>query len=99
MTRVLVDEDVLGLHVAMHDPALVRVRECGGHVAEDSVDALEGAGATLVQHLAERPPGNELHDEREASIAHSSNRVECDDVRMAHLCDSPCLASEPRDRL
>ena len=61
----------------MHDPALVRVSQCGGHIAEDSVDALEGAGASLVQHLAERASGNELHDEREASVAHSSNRVSC----------------------
>ena len=48
-----VEQDVVGLDVAVHDAALVRVGERVGDVAQDAARLVDGQRAVLVQALGE----------------------------------------------
>ena len=54
--------DVFGLHVAVHDPLGVRVRERVGYFGSDLDGVVDAQRPTAVQSCSERVPGNEGHD-------------------------------------
>src|SRR2546422_7650303 len=66
---VLIEHDVVGLDVAVHDPALVRVREGPGDLDEDLADFGRGERAAGGEHARERLAAQELHDEVDDAAA------------------------------
>ena len=91
------DEDVGGLDVAMHQAALVRGVERGGHRRDDAQHALEGQLAA-VDDLAQVGPGDEAHREvQDAAILAAA--VDGDDVRVLERCREPSLRLEPPHRV
>ena len=94
---VLADHHVLGLDVAMDEPALVRRLERARDVDEPAQRRGERQlGAA--DELAERRPDHVFHREVEAAggLADVEDR---DDVRVAERGDGARLAKEPRREL
>jgi hypothetical protein len=94
-----VEEDVLRLHVAVHDAARVHGGQRGGDVAQHALGALRWEGALLANDVLERAPAHELHDEGEPALAQPPDRMDGDDVRVVELGDRPRLASQARHHL
>ncbi len=89
-----VDDDVVGLHVAVDDPVLVGVREGEREPVGDLRRAPGGKLAFLDELLAL----DELHDEV-GPPAHGSGVVDLDYVPVAELADRGRLAPEAFERL
>src|SRR4051812_4368318 len=70
--RVLaLQQDVLGLHVAMDDALLVRVRESVGDLAQYEDGLLDWHKPLAVHALAKRLTRDERHHVVEKSVAHA----------------------------
>ncbi len=95
---VLVEHDVVGLDVAVHDAALVRVREGARHLDEDLTDLARGERAARGQHGRQWLAAQKLHDEIDhpAGFADAVNR---DDAGVLELGGRTGLALEPLDEL
>src|SRR5213075_1930820 len=91
----MLEEDVLRLHVAMHDAGGMRVRERGEDLDRDRGGDLRRKRAVLLEHLAERLSANELDDEELLVVLLGRRDVEdLDDVRMTQLGDRLRLGGE-----
>ena len=92
---LLVDEDVVGLDVAMDDPVRVREGERVGHLAQHA--AHEGYRRTRLaaQALRQALAVDEAHDEEHQPVA-LVHRVDGDDVGMAELGRRLRFAQEAR---
>src|SRR5436309_10972913 len=95
---VLVEHDVVGLDVAMHDAALVRVREGARHLYQDLPDLGRGERTARGQHGRERLAAQELHDEIDhpAGLADAIDR---NDAGVLELGGRAGFALEPLDEL
>ena len=62
------DDEVLGLDVAMDNPARMRVREPGARLHHDLRDALRGEDAVLLEDRTQLDAGEELHREIEEAV-------------------------------
>ena len=63
------DDDVLGLQIAVNDVEVVGLGEGGEHLAEDVDDALEGERPLFVDDAGQVFPAEELHDQVELRAA------------------------------
>jgi hypothetical protein len=95
---VAVDDDVLGLEVAVEDPVPVRVRDREGDLADEPrrASGLEGTG--LLDDAAERRPGRELHHVVRL-VPLEPGAEEADDPRMRDPGEGLRLALEPSERI
>src|SRR2546425_5615371 len=89
---------VVGLDVAVHDPALVRVREGPGDLNEDLADFGRGERAARGEHARERLAAQELHDEVDDAAA-LADAVDRDDAGVLELGRGAGLALEALDEL
>ena len=87
------EQDVLRLHVAVHDPAFVRVAERVEHLASDTHGLGERKGPFAHELHAQRFPSHERHGvpEQVAAAAGSQHRH---DVRVLQVRDHLDLAPE-----
>ena len=89
------EQDVLRLHVAMHEALPMREVEAGAHLLCDAERVLYGQRPALEQPLAQRAAGHVWLD----VVQHPGGfaRVdEWDDVWVGKLCGDADLAQEPR---
>ena len=87
-------QDVVGLHVAVHEPLRMRVRERPRHLAQHA-RALGARERTARAHaLRERLAVHERHHIEDEALA-ILDRVDRDDVRVRELGREPRLAQEP----
>jgi hypothetical protein len=91
------DQDVGRLHVAVHQPALVRGIERRGNRVGDSLDAVHIELAP-VDDLAQVGARHEAHRQVEDALEFPAP-VNGDDVRMLQRGRQPGLGLEARDRL
>src|SRR2546425_7863188 len=96
--RSLIEHDVVGLDVAVHDPALVRVREGPGDLDEDLADFGRGERAARGEHARERLAAQELHDEVDDAAA-LADAVDRDDAGVLELGRGAGLALEALDEI
>ncbi len=91
---VLAQQDVVGLHVAMHEALAVRVVQRLGHFAHDT--QRERHVARLAVFLQHRAAGHVLHRDIEV-IAMPADVMDADDMRMVQLrCDARLRAGTAR---
>jgi hypothetical protein len=82
---VVVEHDVGGLHVAVHDAALVRVPQGASGFPQHPLDVVGGEGLLLLlQHVLERGAGDVLHHEI-VEPAFALDAVDRDDVGVVEL--------------
>ncbi len=95
---VLVEHDVVGLDVAVHDAALVRVGEGARNLDQDLTDLAGGERAARGQHGRQWLATQELHDEIDhpAGLADAIDR---DDAGVLELGGRTGFALEPLDEL
>ena len=95
---VLVEHDVVGLDVAMHDAALVRVREGARHLHQDLPDLGRRERTARGQHGRERLAAQKLHDkiDHPAGLADAIDR---NDAGVLELGGRAGFALEPLDEL
>src|SRR5438128_8860354 len=95
---VLVEHDVVGLDVAMHDAALVRVREGARHLHQDLPDLSRRERTARGQHGRERFAAQKLHDkiDHPAGLADAIDR---NDAGVLELGGRAGFALEPLDEL
>ncbi len=90
-------DDVLGLHVPVHEPAVVRGGEPARHVGEPAQPRRERDGA-VTGARAERAPLHELHREvggsGQLAFRDLVHVVDRDDVRVLELRRDPRLAQD-----
>src|SRR5439155_3892805 len=90
-----IDDDVRGLHIAVHDAGGVRRVEGGRDLAHDSRDLVRRQGTTLCDEVAQGLAGHELHDHE--CVRAVTTLVEYrDHVRVDDSGGAPRLIREPR---
>ena len=92
------EENVLGLDVAMDDPARMRVRERGGDLAGDAECVAYGELAFAVETGAERLPLDQRHHVEEQPVGASvggAGVVEREDVGVPERRGGPDLPEKP----
>jgi hypothetical protein len=94
----LVEQDVLRLHVAVHDAVGVRVREAARRLADEPERILDRQRPAGRQVLLQVRPADELEDDVLA-VLHLAAVDHRDEVRVRELRDRPRLAAEARDVL
>ena len=92
--RLLGEEDVLGLDVAVNHPSGVHVRERLEHVGDD-LDRSHAPHAVPLHRLAEVDALELLHDEVAHPVRGRPDVVDLDDVRMADRSEHLGLALHP----
>ncbi|CAA9475850.1 MAG: hypothetical protein AVDCRST_MAG38-1659 [uncultured Solirubrobacteraceae bacterium] len=92
--RPLLEEDVLGLHVAVHHAGRVRVRQRRGHVAQDALGLVEGELGAGAEHLAQGAARHVLHDDGERPPLEARDRADAHDVRVVERRGGARLALE-----
>ena len=93
-----VEEDVVGLDVAVHDTALRSVAKRAARLDQDAPDVRAGKLAALTQNSSERLPSQELHDEKD-DVSDPTDPIDRDDVGMLELAGGAGLALEPVDEV
>lgn len=94
------DEDVAGLHVAVHEVGLMRAVEGGGDARTDVHREVGAESLLFVEQLAQALAVDELHDNRLAGLALEfavDRVVDGNDVGMAELGDGDGFSAEPFD--
>ena len=94
---LLVEQDVPGLHVPVHDALTMRRRERGGHLVQDRRRSL-AARAAPPEQVLDAAASEEPHDEI-GGIRLSPVVVERNDVRVLELGDDLRLALEAADEV
>ena len=89
----LVQQDVLGLDVAMDDVVAVRVVERVGHLAHDSHRLLDRQGAVGLHSLPQREPLHHRHHVEQEAVGFS-RVVQGKDVRVRQSRREPDLTHE-----
>jgi hypothetical protein len=92
-------EDVLRLHVAVHDPLVVGRRQRAADLGKDVHGARQRQDRRLVQRGPQFPPLQELHHDVRGAILHLVHVGHAEDVRMLELRRGDRLAAEPLQRL
>jgi hypothetical protein len=92
------DEDVVGLEVAVEDAVLVRLAEALGDLPRE-LQALELGDAALLEPLGQALAGQQLHDHVRAAVVGLAVLVHADRRRVAQLRGDLELAAEPDDEL
>ena len=77
------EKDVVGLEIAVNDPALVRGGESIGDLSRDVGEPSHGHRPRLFEHLAERLAVEPLHDEVGGAVGQLTEVRDVDDVRIA----------------
>jgi hypothetical protein len=95
---VVVEHDVVGLHVAVDDAMSVRVRQGGGSIDKDPRREWHRKRRFGVEHVLERPPGDVLHDEV-VQPAFAVDAIDRDDAGMVESRRRLGLAAEARNEL
>ncbi len=90
---VVGEQDVRGLDVAVHDAARMRIGERVGHLHAERQDALIGHAALRLEHLVERPAGDQLHRDIGDAIG-LADVVDRRDIGMAERAGRGRLAQE-----
>ncbi len=97
--RVLFEQDVVRLHVPVHDASRVRVRESPSDLLHDAHRVVTGQWPCAAHALAERFTVHVAHDEEHETIGFL-DRVDRDDIRVGQAGCCPGLAEkalpEPR---
>ena len=96
--RARLEQDVVRLHVAVHDAAPVRVRERPRHLAQHARRVGGRKRTARAQSLAERLALDVAHDE-EDEAARLADAMDRDDVRVREAGGRARLAHEPLARL
>jgi hypothetical protein len=78
-SRARLQQDVVRLHVAVHDAASVRVGECPGHLAQHARRVGRRQGTARAESLAERLSRDVTHDEEDAATR-LADAMDRDDV-------------------
>jgi hypothetical protein len=92
--QAVLDEDVLRLHVTMHDAARMRMRHPGEQLHDEGRPDLGRKRAALLEQLPQRGPANELDDEVLLRLLLRGDVEHLDDVRMSQLRDGLRLDGE-----
>src|SRR2546430_4588960 len=95
---MLVEHDVVGLDVAMHNAALVRVGQGACHLDQDLTDLGGGERAARGQHGRQWLAAQELHDEIDHP-AGLADPVDRDDAGVLEFSGRTGFALEPLDEL
>lgn len=93
-----VEQDVLGLDVAVDDPGGVRGGEAVGDVRDDGDGGLGGQPAFAVEPGAQVGAPDQVHDEGEVVAVHHEV-ADGDDVRVVEPEQRGALLDEPADEL
>jgi hypothetical protein len=93
-----VEEDVLGLHVAVHHAARVRMLEGAGHVAQHHRRRLAGQAGGRAQHRAQRRSRYVLHHERQPAVGGGAQLVVPHDVGVVQPGHRRGLVRAARER-
>jgi len=98
--RRRVQQDVIGLHVAVHHAPLVRVRQCARHIAHQLRARLGRQRSMLADALPQRLAFHVRHREKHY-VGELIDREDGDDVGVGKLRCRPRLPEEalPRDRV
>jgi hypothetical protein len=91
------DQDVLRLHVPVHDPARVRAGERVQHLAHQVQRRCRGERALDGQDVGQVPPRNVLEDGVDDLRGRLARIHQADDVRMTKVGAQLHLALEARD--
>ena len=94
LAAAMLEEDVLGLHVAMDDAGAVRVRERAEQLDGERRRDLGRERARLLQELAQRLAADELDDEVLLVLVGRRDVEHLDDVAMPELRDRLGLGLE-----
>ena len=90
----MLDEHVLGLHVAMNDALRVRVDDAGEELEDDRGRDLWRHGSAFLENLPERRTAHQLDDEVLLGVLGRRDVEHLDDVRMPQLRDGLRLDCE-----
>ena len=88
------EDDVLGLEVAVDDLEVVRFGERREHLAQHADDATEGERPFLVLDSREVTPAEELHDEVQLTVGRLAEVDDRDGVRMVQPAGGARLGDE-----
>ena len=92
------EDDVLGLEIAVDDAEVVRFGERGEHLAQHVDDAPEWERPVLVRDAREVAPAQELHDEVELTVVGLAEVDDADRVRVVEAARGARLGDEARRR-
>src|SRR6185503_15185508 len=90
---VLVAAEVVGLHVTMDYPALVRVAECARRLHDHAAYFVGGDATLLLQPVGERMAAQQLHHE-EDHVATPANAVDRNDIGVLERRSGASLAEK-----
>ena len=91
----LVEQDIVGLHVAMHDAVAVRVAERVRDLPGDARGVAQRETVLLLEHLPERRPVEAPHDDVQDFVLVAPDFVDRHDVRVLEAGAGSRLAHEP----
>ncbi len=94
--RDRLEDDVLGLEIAVDDALAVRLGERRQRLPEHVDDAPEGERAVLVRDAREVAPAQELHDEVELAVGRLAEVDDADRVRVVQPARRARLGDEAR---
>lgn len=82
----VVDKDVGGLQIAVHDPLVVQISDSGGELREEGNGFVQiDVSGVAVDSIAKRFSGDELHNDPALVLFVESNVIDPDQVRMAKV--------------
>ena len=90
------DQDVGRLDVAVHDQALMRIREGGAHLFDQS-DARPDAGPVRLAPRVDRLAVDQLHDQVGHAVVGAAGIEQLGDARMVEAGEHAPLEAEPFD--
>ncbi len=90
-----VEQDVVGLHVAVDDSVLVSVAERIGDLSRDAGRVANREAMLLLEQMSERRAVDAAHHDVQHLVLVAPDLVDRDDVRMLELCAGARLAYEP----